>query len=730
MVAWAWLPAAAAVVAATETHWSHLAPITRADLHDEYNDAPVTQRRLSGSAASLFRAVAGYGFRGLSNAAIFSGVTLDMCASACVTDARCLSFDYEASTCYIAHTDRYAYPADFVPRATSTYYEWQGAAATPTIEPNGGRLTSYGAFQLFTTSRAAAMYYQFKSLENGTVTVYTLYSPGTTVTLPEYPCVVQAYTTKAGLSDSIVLVSNAFTVYAARYAYLVPFYNGLGFHGLVTRVQLDVQGVKRPRPSRVLEFTDINSTLGIGPFRGQLSTINLTAYDARLAGFFDAFTAVSTVTYVNVSLQVFQNASRWVLVPAPLYASAPGDLVFSSSVSLVEEYLYLCPHQNAKGHAGVIAKVNLRAFNATSHLPFQPAIEMLDLTVIDPSLTGFGSCFANRNYGYFVQRRNAAGLAGQIVRVNLDLFAQPALAVTVLNATTFDARFVGFSGAVVYKNVAYLVPFERNKVGLELNPNYKYFPTPTSSIMGRLDLTTFSTVTPVDLSVLDVKYACGYFGGFTVSYYVYLVPNMWTTDTTSPGVNPYHGLVARLNTLTMNVESLDLTLVDPSLKGFMRGFAFGRYAILVPHRNGLTTELPVRLNKSQKNNLGTIVAIDTDNFTPSGVRYLDLTLALRSQIPNMPDADLRGFIGGGVSGEYGFFVPYFNGVRFSGKVVRVNLRKFGEVQVLDMTQVHTSLRGFTNAVFPQLYEPTVTSLWNYVIPDGTQTPYTFITVDV
>ncbi|EQC38441.1 hypothetical protein SDRG_04150 [Saprolegnia diclina VS20] len=715
-------------------HWSRSTLlITTADLHAELKDGAVTSRRLSGSGnAGLFRAISGYGFRTQSNAAILPNLSLEACATACVRDAACLAFDLEASTCYIAHTDRYAHPADFLPRPASTHYEWQGAVATPTIAPNGGVLTSYGAVQLFTTSRQAAIWYALKAVADGATTNYAAYAIGTTITLPEYPCYVLAYATKAGLTDSAVLVSNPFTIYATKYMYLVPFYNGYGFHGLVTQVQLDVQGVKRPRPSRVLEFTDINTTLGIGPYTNQLQTINLTAYDPRLAGFYDGFTAVTTVGYANVSLQSFRNTSRWVLIPNDAYTPAIGDYIYNPSLRRQEEYLYLCPYQNALGYSGVIAKVNVRGFQASTRNdpPFLPLVHTLDLTTIDASLTGFSACFTSGNYGYFVQRRNANGLAGCIVRVDLTRFGTPASAVTVLNATAIDARFVGFSGAVVFNNVAYLVPFERNKVGLERNVNYKHFPTATSSVVGVVDLTTFATVTPLDLAVLDPKYACGYFGGFLVSQFVYFVPYMWTTDTTSPEVNPYHGLLTRLNTKTQTLEQLDLTTVDISLRGFMRGFAFGRYAILVPHRNGLTTQRPMRLNQPQKHNLGTIVAVDNDNFTPSGVRSLDLTLALRSQIPNMPDADLRGFIGGGVSGEYGFFVPYFNGVRFSGKVVRVNLRTFGEVQVLDMTQQQDTLRGFTNAVFPQLATQTQTSLWNYVIPDGTQVQYNFITIDM
>ncbi|RHZ40650.1 hypothetical protein DYB26_016071, partial [Aphanomyces astaci] len=60
------------------------------------------------------------------------------------------------------------------------------------------------------------------------------------------------------------------------------------------------------------------------------------------------------------------------------------------------------------------------------------------------------------------------------------------------------------------------------------------------------------------------------------------------------------------------------------------------------------------------------------------------------------------------------------------KVVRVNLRTFNEVQVLELTQIDDTLRGFTGAVMSATPEPTDTSLWLWTIPEGTRAMYTFI----
>ena len=81
------------------------------------------------------------------------------------------------------------------------------------------------------------------------------------------------------------------------------------------------------------------------------------------------------------------------------------------------------------------------------------------------------------------------------------------------------------------------------------------------------------------------------------------------------------------------------------------------------------------------------------------VQVLDLTAT---------DPDLKGFSGGFESGDYGYFTPYRNDVStisanttifsssnkigFSGKVARVNLANFSQVQVLDLTDTDPALR--------------------------------------
>ena len=79
---------------------------------------------------------------------------------------------------------------------------------------------------------------------------------------------------------------------------------------------------------------------------------------------------------------------------------------------------------------------------------------------------------------------------------------------------------------------------------------------------------------------------------------------------------------------------------------------------------------------------GKVARVDLAKF--SQVQVLDLTDT---------DPDLKGFRGGFASGDYGYFVPYNNGAAF-GKVARVDLATFSQVQVLDLTATDSDLRGF------------------------------------
>ncbi len=131
-------------------------------------------------------------------------------------------------------------------------------------------------------------------------------------------------------------------------------------------------------------------------------------------------------------------------------------------------------------------------------------------------------------------------------------------------------------------------------------------------------------------------------------------------------------------------QVVDLTEVNSVLKGFMGGFTDGRYGYLVPFHNG-------------SNHFGVVARLDLNNFTSSGITYLDLSAV---------NSGLKGFHGGFTDGRYGYFVPYYDGVQMSSLVARLDLQDFSPsgVSVLDFSSLNlrSYYGGFTDGRYGYL----------------------------
>ncbi|ETI49544.1 hypothetical protein L914_06462 [Phytophthora nicotianae] len=675
------------------------------------------ERRLTTSILSSFRAVYKKGLRGFLEGGVYSQSTPLACAVQCDTDPLCLSFDFETITqdCYISHTDRYAHPEAFLDFPTGIYYEWQGVVDTPEIEPNGGLFNTQVVVRLITAKLGAAIHYRIipsTQLQTTNLTTTDLFgsdqnfsiaASGDVITLPTYSCKVFVIAAKEGMDDSVAVVSNEFKIFPSKYVYLVPYFNS-NFHGCVTRIELDLKGKKRPRPARFLEFSDYETPNGIGPYDNQVAVIDLVTLDSTFKGFYGGFTAFSKVSFVNETYLVpaaddpNYNATAWRIVLKAQYAASATHSGFGKPAEVEQdvEYLYLVPYYNGTAYASKILRVMALTFSTT------PIVEILDLSTVDQTLKGFGSAFTYDSYGYLVPRENENGLFGKLVRFRIDSFTTSS--VEVLDLAAINSRYVGFSSAITWD---------------ELTMNLREFPISNSGLVVRVNLNTFRVTGTLDLARFHQD-LCGFSGAVTVTHFAYFVPYMRVKQPDSEEVNPYSGLVARVDLRDFtSVRYLDLTLVDSGLRGFRRGFAYRQYVFLVPHRSKFFD----LMGPTQS---GKVARIDTNNFTPSGVSFLDLTTALRSQVPDFADSDLRGFNGGVVSGKYAFFVPYFNGATFSGKVCRINLDKFDEVQTLDLTQLDSNLRGYSDGILSKVQESLEANLFDeFQIRVGTTDPYDY-----
>ena len=174
----------------------------------------------------------------------------------------------------------------------------------------------------------------------------------------------------------------------------------------------------------------------------------------------------------------------------------------------------------------------------------------------------------------------------------------------------------------------------------------------------------------LDLTPLGANYCC-YVGGFTDGTNGYLVPY---------GLNNIpdnSGTILRFNIDTFTTAataSLDLTTIDPNLKGFIGGFTDGRHGYLVPYTTNAGKH-------------GRLVRVDLQNLTASGVTVLNLQSV---------DSALAGFYGGFTDGRYGYLVPFYNTAGPSGRLVRVDLTNFttGGVSVLNLAGVDPDLVSF------------------------------------
>lgn len=143
----------------------------------------------------------------------------------------------------------------------------------------------------------------------------------------------------------------------------------------------------------------------------------------------------------------------------------------------------------------------------------------------------------------------------------------------------------------------------------------------------------------------------------------------------------------------------------------------------MPFRNGIT----------RTDHSGKYVRVDTTLFptaSVSSVEAIDLTTYVRDQIPNIPDAELRGFSGAFTSGKYAYFTPFFNGKDFSSKIARLDVAHAGgptEIQELDLALYDPDLCGFMGG-FTSVDDSDVVSLplfGRYESTFGTNTSYNF-----
>jgi len=340
-------------------------------------------------------------------------------------------------------------------------------------------------------------------------------------------------------------------------------------------------------------------------------------------------------------------------------------------------------------------------------------VHFLDLPKeVDPSLKGFAGGFSAGPYGFLVPNFNGVNFSGTVVRFELSNFS--ASTTRTLDLTKIDHTLRGFTDGFMHNGWAYLVPYRRNTGSVEgvssKHPaDRNHLQTEYHGNLVRFDPYQFSleTVGILDLASTVDDALRGFSGGCVVGRYAILAPFMRRDAIAhgvakSPGENPFSSKVVRVDLAAWDgvgklpddearnriVTVLDMTDVDPTLRGYQGAFCSGTNAYLIPYVNG-------HLNFRRQTGFGKLVQVDVSKFhhgVHAAVTVIDLPTRQRMQVPPTPDHNLRGFVGGFAAGDYGYLIPSFNG-DFHGRLVRFHL-KLHDVQMIDLQLDNATLAGF------------------------------------
>lgn len=471
------------------------------------------------------------------------------------------------------------------------------------------------------------------------------------------------------------------------YMFFVP---GLETSGQFLRIGLEMAATARAQASSGQEFADFNSPLGVGTYINQVTNLTLTMMDPLLKGFEGGVP-------VNVT-----------------YVDATGNTQLGP---FGKQYGILVPYHNGQVFHGKVVRIDLQAMgnistcmkswryeylNAQGNVVVMPGsapassacIFWMDLATIHPQARGFRRAFVGYPYVFL-----SPGEYNVLVRLDMSSPSSFGIASTVaVDLDPVDSTLGGYQGGFFDNGWACYNPF-RTYYG------------PVGGIRSNL---------PVDK---------GHTRPFYSSVILCVNPLIWTrtTRTTFNGV-----LTKAVKPFATDLLTLDLSKVQPVLRGFSDAIIYGRYAYFSPFayvthdyipyfvrmylgtvniyqtytdllaRGGKLRDLVDIMDLSQTNpNLhgfsglftageyvflvpfrgnhepyngqrghGNVARVDLNQFSIESTVNMTCPIIVRSQIPSTPDDDLIGFSYGFSSGQYAIFVPFFNGI-FSGKVARM-----------------------------------------------------------
>jgi hypothetical protein len=508
--------------------------------------------------------------------------------------------------------------------------------------------------------------------------------------------------------DPTKKVTNISKHNSTSYGFLAPFFDGHRYSGSTVRLKLatTMQEVQVTRTwINIMTCCVVNITR-------EICALNRT--EVRDSG---AVRITTIDEYATASIEVNNTATatntteteipKTINVPAAPSRTEALDLTqthdrlrgFVGGFAM-RDHIYFVPHFDGRNPGHVIARLEAEDFS-------QATVKALDLWHWDKTLAGYFGGFgyttqgpdhaAGVEYGFLVPH---AALTGPVGKVNsqhpADTWA-PGVGQD-WNLDYSDERDTStrlgerhwYEEGGSFHSEQRTQGSQRTAVGGDHTTEYFH------GKLVRLHLADFESTGDAPFDVLDLTEIDpdlrGFAGGSVVGRYGLLVPYK-----NRVGDDGFFGKLVKVDLEAFVVEAvLDLTRLEinsktteisgDALRGFVGGVSFGKYFCLVPHRNNRRD-----INYNKRDHSALVVRIDVDDFTIStGVKVVDLSKVVRQQIPSQPDNELRGFLHGFAAGEYLYLAPHF-GRDFHGKLVRIDMRDFATLADLQAADQSTDV---------------------------------------
>jgi hypothetical protein len=201
---------------------------------------------------------------------------------------------------------------------------------------------------------------------------------------------------------------------------------------------------------------------------------------------------------------------------------------------------------------------------------------------------------------------------GKVVRVDLVIFGSPS-ALLSKNLALTNPLAKGYRSLLLDSHYLYLLPY------YDLNGSYGA--AGNNGLVARIDTLTFGTPTFLDLKAINSNMDA-FQGGCIDGYYMYLAPYK---DTNVPlPTAPVYAYVPRIRLSDFSyVDAIDLNLLGENFSP-MNSMSFdGRYLYGAPAF--WYTGTPPDYTDFAAHSPGILPRIDTQNFSLSGVSFIDLT---------------------------------------------------------------------------------------------------------